>query len=50
MTINIRKIMELADKYASEKQIGMESNNEYRIAESRKELLKYLQEINKNNS
>ena len=40
--------MNLADRYANEKQIGMESNNEYRITESRKELLKYLQEINKN--
>ena len=48
MKIDIRKIMNLADRYANEKQIGMESNNEYRIAESRKELLKYLQEINKN--
>jgi len=49
MKINIRRIMELADKYANEKQEGMESNNEYRIIEARKELLKYLQEVNKNN-
>ncbi len=40
--------MELADKYANEKQLGMESNNEYNITAARKELLKYLQEINKN--